>query len=162
MQIATPAANADAAQNSPFASAGQNSGSAFGQPSANPFAQAAPANQGTVSNSTNNPYPPDSTKQHPNGYISKDNFGNLSAFKGQQVVRKDGKFGVNIGGSFAKICFPDGPPAFNKDTALPLNAYDEDTLRRWKAFEAKGGATVFEDGVMPELPPPREVTVWDF
>ena len=31
-----------------------------------------------------------------------------------------------------------------------------------KQILAKGGATVFEDGVMPELPPPREVTVWDF
>lgn len=77
-------------------------------------------------------------------------------------MRKDGKVGVNIGGKFAMICFPDGPPPFNKDTALPLDAYDEDTMRRWRAFEAKGNPTIFEDGVMPELPPPREVTVWDF
>lgn len=160
MQNAPPSVQPNTA--SPFAQAGQT-GNAFGQPSAaNPFASG-PANQraGTAAQAVQGagPYPPGSSKQHPDGYITRDGFGNLSTFKGQRVIQKDGKPGVNIGGQFVKIWFPDGPPGYNKDTALPMEDYDPETLERWKAFEGTGQ---FKDGIMPELPPPREVTTWDF
>jgi nucleoporin NUP42 len=91
--------------------------------------------------------------------MTKDGFGNLSTFKGQRVIQKDGKPGMNVGGKFVKIWFPDGPPVYNKDTALPIEAYDQKTLEMWKAFEATGE---FKDKVIPDLPPPREATTWDF
>lgn len=82
-------------------------------------------------------------------------------FKNKPVsYNEDDKPGIKqFDGSWQRIWFPNGPPAFNQDTALPPEDYDEDSKRRWAAFAETGQ---FLDGVMPELPPPRECTVWDF
>lgn len=89
----------------------------------------------------------------------QDNYGQLSTFKGQRVITKDDKIGANIGGRFVRIWFPNGPPGYNKETELPADAYGEEDMKRWKAFEETGG---FADGVMPSVPPPRVMTKWDF
>ncbi|OAA56065.1 CCCH zinc finger domain protein [Cordyceps fumosorosea ARSEF 2679] len=129
----------------------------------NPFA-AAPANQAQPAAVTaaqgGNPYPPGSAKQHPaaESYTSRNMDGTLAAFKGKAVTYNDGKPGVRaFDGTWTRIWFPDGPPAYYKDTEAA--AYDQASTAQWKQFEQTGK---FADGVMPSVPPPRECTVWDF
>ncbi|KOS17812.1 Nucleoporin-like protein 2 [Escovopsis weberi] len=139
---------------------------------ANPFAQQqAPLQQqqqqqqpngvgGAASGSS--PYPPTSSRQHPpiSSYTSKDMNGRLVRFKDQPVTYKDGQPGIrSFDGAWSKIWFPNGPPGYNKDTELPLDAYDEGMKAMWMQFAQTGQ---FANGVIPELPPPRECTQWDF
>lgn len=85
--------------------------------------------------------------------------GTLAAFKGKAVSYKDGKPGIRqFDGTWAKIWFPDGPPAFYKDTEMPPDAYGDKDKEQWNKFMTTG---TFEGG-MPALPPPRECTQWDF
>lgn len=128
----------------------------FGKPSADagnnktPFGQ-----QPTVSASGG-------TDSHPplESYSSKGPTGRLSTFKGKSVVYKDGEAGTRgFDGTWARIWFPDGPPASCRDTLLPPGEYDERSRRQWEAFAETGK---FTGGVMPEVPPPRELTRWDF
>ncbi|KLP01494.1 NUP42-nuclear pore protein [Fusarium fujikuroi] len=145
----------------------------FGQPSnaapaaANPFATTqaqkppAAAAAATAATSTG-PYPPTSSRQHPpiESYSSKGMDGRLSMFKGKSVIYKDGKPGIReFDGTWRRIWFPDGPPAFSADTELPPEMYDDKSKGQWMAFAQTG---TFEGGLMPELPPPRECTLWDF
>ncbi|RGP78074.1 nucleoporin nup42, partial [Fusarium longipes] len=109
-----------------------------------------------------NPYPPNSSRQHPpiESYSSKGMDGQLSMFKGKHVVYKAGKPGVQeFDGSWRRIWFPDGPPGYSADTELPPEKYDDKSKAQWMAFAQTG---TFQDGLMPELPPPREYTLWDF
>lgn len=177
--FATGASPSPAAHN-PFATGGQQAAGV--PPKANPFAPAqastpaasnpfatsstAPAQQqqaGTAPSApAGNPYPPGSGKQHPpaESYISKGMDGTLSAFKGKAVSYNDGKPGIRaFDGTWTRIWFPNGAPAYYKDTELPIDSYDDKTKAQWLRFEQTG---VFADGVMPALPPPREYTVWDF
>lgn len=87
--------------------------------------------------------------------------GRLSMFRGKPVSYDgDGKPGIKgFDGSFQRIWFPDGPPAFNKDTALPPDAYDDVSKSQWASFAETGK---FANGIMPELPPPRDCTLWNF
>lgn len=169
-------------QPSPFAtgqpqqSQSQPAGGAFGQPPApsNPFAQnqttgsasqptaqAQPAAQGGAP--TASPYPPDSTRQHPpvSSYSAKGMDGRLSMFRDKPVTYNgDGLPGIRqFDGTWQRIWFPDGPPPFNRDTALPAGDYDEKSRAQWAAFAETGE---FSNGIMPELPPPRECTLWNF
>ena len=86
--------------------------------------------------------------------------GNLTMFRDKPVTYKDGRPGIRqFDGTWQRIFFPAGPPPFNKDTALPPNEYDEQMRSRWAAFAQTG---TFADGLMPELPPPRDCTLWNF
>ncbi|CAH0026291.1 unnamed protein product [Clonostachys rhizophaga] len=141
----------------------------------NPFAQpanagAAPANpfgthqpqQNVETGPQANPYPSDSTRQHPplDSYASKGMDGRLTMFKGKPVTYKDGLPGIRqFDGTWQRIWFPNGPPSFYKDTALPLEKSDDKTKAQWAAFAQSGN---FADGVMPALPPPRDCTLWNF
>jgi nucleoporin NUP42 len=173
-QPSQPQSNGFASQNNqqqtnnPFGQPSQPSQQVnpFGQPSnatpaaANPFAAGQP--QQPVAASSGSPYPPNSSRQHPpiESYSSKGMDGRLSMFKGKSVVYKDGKPGIQeFDGTWRRIWFPDGPPGYSADTELPPEKYDDKSKAQWMAFAQTGN---FEGGLMPELPPPRECTVWDF
>lgn len=80
-------------------------------------------------------------------------------FKGKPVTYEDGIPGIReFSGTWRRIWFPDGPPGFTQDTELPADQYDSKSKAQWMAFAQTG---TFQDGLMPELPPPRECTVWD-
>ncbi|KAM0347961.1 hypothetical protein ACHAPU_004462 [Fusarium lateritium] len=159
------------ATNNPFGQPSQPSqpsqqANPFGQPSnatpaaANPFAAGQP--QKPAAASSGGPYPPNSSRQHPpvESYSSKGMDGRLSMFKGKSVIYQDGRPGIReFDGSWRRICFPDGPPGYSADTELPPEKYDDKCKAQWVAFAQTGN---FEGGLMPELPPPRECTVWDF
>ncbi|RFU80073.1 ccch zinc finger domain-containing [Trichoderma arundinaceum] len=131
-------------------------------PQANPFAAAQqPAASGSAAGS-NNPYPPSSSRQHPpiESYSQKTMDGRLAMFKGKPVTYQDGQPGIrSFDGTWTRIWFANGPPGYNRDTELPLEEYSDALKTQWTTF-AKTGA--FADGVMPELPPPRVCTRWDF
>ncbi|KAI0838563.1 hypothetical protein F5Y06DRAFT_296639 [Hypoxylon sp. FL0890] len=180
---------------SPFAATNNNAfgvqqPSGFGAVASNPFAQAqaqAPPQQPQPQPQTrptpaikNNPYGPNSTKQHPapESYINKAPNGMIVSFNGQPVFYKwkvNDKYqdsmpqdatpkeppvpGVrNADGSWRKIFFPDGPPGYNKDTEPDPSMYNA-TI---KAAYATMTATGRFDGDMPEVPPMREDCVWNF
>lgn len=161
-------------QPSPFgAAANQASRPSFGQANASPFGQQQQAGQnpfaagqqsaqtGGAANS-NNPYPPNSSKQHPpiESYSTRTMDGRLATFKGKPVTYQGGQPGIRaFDGTWTRIWFPNGPPGYNKDTELPLEDYSDVVKKQWAAFAQTG---VFADGLMPELPPPRECTQWDF
>lgn len=171
--------------NQPFA---QNNASPFGQqpqqqqqqqpqPAANPFAQNQTNGASSQANpfgaaqqppaagagvGSNNPYPPGSSKQHPNidSYSSRSMDGRLTMFKGKPVTYMGELPGIRaFDGTWTRIWFPKGPPGYNKDTALPIEAYSDQLKNQWAAFAETGE---FAGGLMPELPPPRECTQWDF
>ncbi|KAL7805837.1 hypothetical protein V8C44DRAFT_340169 [Trichoderma aethiopicum] len=153
------------ANQAPRPSFGQNNASPFGQQqqaNQNPFAAAQqPAQPGGAAPS-NNPYPPNSSKQHPpiESYSTKTMDGRLATFKGKPVTYQDGQPGIRaFDGTWTRIWFPNGPPGYNKDTELPIEQYSDVVKKQWAAFAQTG---VFADGLMPELPPPRECTQWDF
>ncbi|KAF5002679.1 hypothetical protein FGRMN_217 [Fusarium graminum] len=173
-QPSQPQSNGFASQNNqqqtsnPFGQPSQPSQQAnpFGQPSnatsaaANPFATGQPQKQAAAS--SGGPYPPNSSRQHPpvESYSSKGMDGRLSMFKGKSVIYNDGKPGIReFDGTWRRIWFPDGPPGYSADTELPPEKYDDKSKAQWMAFAQTGN---FEGGLMPELPPPRECTVWDF
>lgn len=190
-----PSGFAAAAKN-PF---GQPSPSPFGAPATpaapaapaargNPFAQAqAQAQSQTQSQAAkpasgqNNPYAPDSKKQHPpvESYTARGLDGRLTAWMGQPVVYRwkagdryqdrrpeDAAAGEqpvpgvrNPDGSWRKILFPNGPPAYNRDTEPAEPADYTDAVRA--AYEKMGATGRFE-GDMPEVPPLREDCAWAF
>ncbi|KAH7246177.1 hypothetical protein BKA59DRAFT_477389 [Fusarium tricinctum] len=173
-QPSQPQSNGFASQNNqqqtnnPFGQPSQppQQANPFGQPSnatpaaANPFAAGQP--QQPAAASSGSPYPPNSSRQHPpvESYSSKGMDGRLSMFKGKSVIYKDGKPGIQeFDGTWRRIWFPDGPPGYSADTELPPEKYDDKSKAQWMAFAQTGN---FEGGLMPELPPPRECTVWDF
>ncbi|PHH75924.1 hypothetical protein CDD82_4215 [Ophiocordyceps australis] len=154
----------------------QNTNQPFGQPGlprANPFGapqtqqaqqlQQAQQTQHEAQNaSESSPYPPGSSKQHPliATFSSKGMDGRLALYKGKPVTYVDDKPVVrNLNGTLSRIWFPDGAPAYTSDTELPPEMYDEKTRTQWEEFASSG---IFTDGTMPELPPPRECTRWDF
>ncbi|KAF7555738.1 hypothetical protein G7046_g6480 [Stylonectria norvegica] len=109
-----------------------------------------------------NPYPPGSTRQHPpiESYSTKDMEGRLTMFKGKSVQYRNGKPGIReFDGTWKRIWFPNGPPGYAKDTEVPVEQYDEKCKAQWSAFAQTGK---FEGGLMPELPPRRECTLWNF
>lgn len=141
----------------------------FGQPSnglaqaANPFGTP-PVQQpaAAASASSGNPYPPGSSRQHPpiESYSSKGMDGRLVMFKGKPVTYQEEVPGIReFDGTWKRIWFPNGPPPYYKDTELPPDLYDDKSKSQWAAFAQTGN---FQDGLMPELPPPRECTQWDF
>lgn len=172
---------------SPFGQPSQPATTAFGQPSqpgGNPFAQAASvspfaaAAQQQPTNATptvaggagpsSSPYPPGANRQHPPyaGVKGMDN--RLQSWKGKPVTYKEieGKPtpGVqNFDGSFSKIWFPDGPPAYYKDTE-PERGYADAEKAQWQQFVSTGKFDLASagGGGMPEAPPMREFCSWDF
>lgn len=146
---------------------GQAASGPFGQPSGiQPSrdvgnAQVQPSSMADVPGG-GNPYPPGSNRKHPplSEYSTKGMAGELITFKGRPVRYKNGVPGTLApDGTWSRIWYANGPPAYNKDTELQPHEYDERTKAQWEAFANKG---TFADGIMPELPPPRECTRWDF
>jgi nucleoporin NUP42 len=155
----------------PFAqSASTSSPNPFGQrPSSsagsqsNPFAPSSQPAQAKVNGTASQgPYGPNAQFQHPplESYVSKDSNQRLRMFKGKPVVYKENEPGIqNRDGTWEKIWFPDGPPAYYGATELNSDAYTEDTKQAYLHVRETG---YFKDGVMPLLPPKREWCLWDF
>ncbi|KAI3339510.1 hypothetical protein F4824DRAFT_455594 [Ustulina deusta] len=154
----------------------------------NPFSQGMSQNQPTQTHpfqtpsSTANkpgPYAPGSTKQHPpaESYMAKAMNGQIAAFKNQPIVYK---WKVNDryqdqappnpsldqqipgirkpDGTWRKILFPGGPPAYNKDTEPDATQYDATVKATYDQMAASGRF----QGAMPEVPPMREDCLWTF
>ncbi|KUI66138.1 Nucleoporin AMO1 [Cytospora mali] len=176
----TPASN-------PFGAAGNTTAAPanpFGQPAqpaaSNPFAQGTSANTGfgrtaqpaaaATAAGGAGPYPPNASRQHPpySSYATKGPNGQLQAFKGKGITYKeiDGQQvpGIrNFDGSWAKIWFPDGPPAYYKDTE-PDRPYTDQEKAIYEKFVNTGKfelAGTGSRGGMPEAPPAREFCTWD-
>lgn len=154
----------------PFAqSASTSSPNPFGQrPSSsagsqsNPFAPSQPVQAKVNGTASQGPYGPNAQFQHPplESYVSKDNNQRLRMFKGKPVVYKENEPGIqNRDGTWEKIWFPDGPPAYYGATELNNDVYTEDTKQAYLHSRETG---YFKDGVMPLLPPKREWCLWDF
>ena len=165
---------------SPFASAGPLST----PQGPNPFLQQAGAATGAAQPSQyeKNPYPPDSSKQHPplSSYASRGPDGRLTAWMGQPVAYrwrvgdkyedkpppgataadKPVPFVRSRDGTWRKIFFPDGPPAYN-GTTEPENP-TTDYTEAIKAVYARMAAAGRFEGDMPEVPPMREDCAWAF
>jgi nucleoporin NUP42 len=93
-------------------------------------------------------------------YSTRDATGRLNMFKGKRVVYKEGQAGVqNRDGSWSKIWFPEGAPAYYKDTEMEDSAYDESTKEAYVKMRQAGS---FQGGVMPLVPPKREWCLWNF
>ncbi|KAI0179617.1 hypothetical protein GGR52DRAFT_206525 [Hypoxylon sp. FL1284] len=142
----------------------------------NPFAQP----QAAAPTAKNNPYAPDSSKQHPppESYIIKTMNGRVTQFNGQPVFYKwkvEDKYQDTLppdytnteppapgirktDGTWCKIFFPDGPPAYNKDTEPDRAQYTADIKAVYETMTAIGKFP----GPMPEVPPLREDCVWNF
>lgn len=169
----------------PFGQPSQPAANPFGQPAqpaANPFAKAsnsagpfgAPASQPTptatavgAANPTN-PYGPNASRQHPPYSGSKGMNNQLQMWKGKPVAYKviDEKptpVIQNFDSSFTKIWFPDGPPAYYKDTE-PEREYTDAEKAVWQKFASTGKFELAANGGggMPEAPPMREFCTWDF
>ena len=141
---------------------GQRPSSSSG-PQSNPFSPSTQASQLKVNgNASQGPYGPNAQFQHPplQSYISRDGNQRLRMFKGKPVVYKDNEPGIqNRDGTWEKIWFPDGPPAYYGATELDDDAYTEDIKQ---AYLHVRETSSFKDGIMPLLPPKREWCLWDF
>ncbi|KAG5980895.1 hypothetical protein E4U55_003536 [Claviceps digitariae] len=125
-------------------------------------AAAAPSTATTQSAGQANPYAPGSSRKHPSveSYTTRNADGTLATFKGKPVIYRDGDPGFrDVDGLWTRIWFPDGPPAYDKDTELSDDEYDEETRQQWLAFQQTGE---FPGGKIPMLPPPRDCLSWDF
>ena len=166
-------------QSAPFRQASATS-------NANPFARPSPtrssstANQGAIA--SDNPFALSTTKtqlqppaafmtttssnmvgpsvggQTSNAQMQKDTQGNLTMWNSKPVSYVDeepcyrGK-----DGSWQKIWYPDGAPAFVNSVALPDEVYDDATRESYQHLKERG---IFKDGVMPLLPPKKEWCSW--
>jgi nucleoporin NUP42 len=154
----------------------------FGQPTAippaNPFGQqpgiqnipsvnassSAPRQTESVANgiSVNGPYAPSATLKHPplQSYSSQDASQRLIMFRGKPVVYKGSEAGTrNRDGSWEKIWFPNGPPAYYRATEMDDDTYSEGIKAVYLHLRETGE---FQGGIMPFLPPKREWCLWDF
>ncbi|KAL1899305.1 hypothetical protein Cpir12675_001498 [Ceratocystis pirilliformis] len=156
--------------NSSFSTANSSNGntasstSGFGQASsapANPFgvppAPAAPAK-------TNDPYPPNSGKQHPpvEMYTTRNSqTQQLAIFKGRPVEYVSDVPGIRDSGSgvWRKILFPNGPPINYPATEISLDKMEATVKQQWEHFATSGS---FAGGKIPMQPPPRVACTWDF
>lgn len=85
--------------------------------------------------------------------------GQLAQWKNRPVSYKDGLPGYQgPSGAWTRIWFPDGAPVYYRDTELAPEEYDDKSKAQWMAFEQSG---TFTDGMMPALPPLRDVCTWD-
>ena len=157
--------NLDATKsNSPFPSTAALASNPFrAEPSAtnptnvNPFGKpahdASPSYQPAISGETTH---------HPplNSYATAGPNGRLETFKGRRVVYKDGQPGFEgRNRTWQKIWFPTGPPTINKDTEMEDGAYDDETKRAYVNLQQTG---IFQNDVMPMVPPKQEWCLWDF
>lgn len=152
----------------PFGRPAQPASNPFGQPAQQsalkPFGAAAPLPSALAPSSQGPQRQPDY-----NSYATKDPAtGQVTSWKGRAVARRemDGNPTVclpNPDGTFSKIWFPDGPPAFYKDTE-PVREYEQAEKDVWAAFAATGKFQLAAagGGGMPLAPPMRALTRWDF
>ncbi|KAI4175853.1 MAG: hypothetical protein LQ343_001467 [Gyalolechia ehrenbergii] len=158
---------------------GQNLGT-FGQPTqpaAPAFGQpAAPSSTGIFGNPTVKPsvqapatpptaLAPQASKAAPtNAKFETDREGNrrLLNWQGKKVtyVGEDPCFKNARDGGWEKIWFPEGPPSFKNTQEYP-DGYvpDEAAIENLKHFLQHG---VGLDGLIPDIPPPRDMITWNF
>lgn len=158
---------------------GQNLG-AFGQPtqpSAPTFGQpAAPTSTGMFGNSSVQPstQAPAAASVAPMQQASKatlanakfetDRGGNrrLVSWQGKRVtyVDEDPCFKNASDSGWEKIWFPEGPPSFTDKTQEYPDGYvpDEAAMENFKHFCQRG---VGLDGLIPDMPPPRDMITWN-
>ncbi|KAI9845414.1 MAG: hypothetical protein M1837_004892 [Sclerophora amabilis] len=110
-----------------------------------------------------NPYHPESKFVHPDlrTYSVRDASNKLLTWHSKPVHYIDNEpcFKRDDDGTWEKIQFPDGPPAYNPDTEFPELEYDEETKEAYLFLREHG---YFKDDWMPNLPPRREWCTWDF
>ncbi|KAK6220618.1 40S ribosomal protein S20 [Pestalotiopsis sp. IQ-011] len=170
------------AASNPFSS-GSNATQAPAAAASNPFGQPVSNGVGAASNTamngiggmsaqsaapqaptgaapTGSPYPPGSSKQHPSidSYASRMGT-RMIRFKNMPVAYKADKPGVQNGGVWSKIWFPNGPPNYYADTEPIDKAAYTDNIH--KVYEESARTGRFADA-MPEVPPVREDCAWDF
>ncbi|KAI9723613.1 MAG: hypothetical protein M1812_000913 [Candelaria pacifica] len=109
-----------------------------------------------------NPYDTITSLSHPDirQYSIRDPRNFMLAWKGRPVtyVDKVPCFKRADDGTLERIWFPDGPPAYNKGTELPMEEYDEVTKDAYLFMRDNAS---FKDGLMPMMPPRREWSKWD-
>jgi nucleoporin NUP42 len=110
-----------------------------------------------------NPYPEGTKFVHPDlrTYSTRDPSNRLLTWKSKPVMYVGNKpcFERSQDKKMERISYPDGPPAYNKDTELPESMYDEKTKAAYLFMRDKG---YFKDDWIPNLPPRREWCKWDF
>ncbi|KAG9230429.1 hypothetical protein BJ875DRAFT_537145 [Amylocarpus encephaloides] len=93
-------------------------------------------------------------------YSSTGSDGRLTMFKGQKIVYRGEVPGIqNRDGSWAKIWFPKGAPNSSKDSEMDPALYDEKTETAYLHARQTG---MFDNGVIPLLPPKVEWCSWEF
>jgi nucleoporin NUP42 len=159
--IGQPNGFASLANNQPDPNKPSHDGNAFAQQpnSGNPFGQPTQSTPAAFQSASPVAAGPDG--QPPiESYASKGMDGRLSMFKGKPVSYKDDLPGIReFDGTWHRIWFPNGAPPPNKDALLPPEEYNDEMKQQWAAFSKTGK---FEGGILPELPPPRDCTSWDF
>ncbi|KAK6834755.1 hypothetical protein PG987_009449 [Apiospora arundinis] len=148
---------ATAAPSNPFGQpmsngTGVQAANPFGQPQAQPAAGGAPA-AGAAAAAKGAPGNPLRTQQHETTSALR--------FLRQPVMYKDATTpGLrNPDGTFRKIWFPNGPPAYYRGTEPDDPAsYTDDVKKAYADMHANGRFV----GMMPDVPPLREDCVWDF
>lgn len=137
---------------------GKPASSGFGAPTTNGFG--GDISNGIAASNAPSPYAPNSTKQHPNVSITSDGV-KLTSFKGQRVVYKDNKPGVqNPDNSWRRIWMPKGPPNYTPTTEPEdPSLYDANVKAAYQAMANNGYRF---QGDMPTVPPMREDCLWDF
>ena len=154
----------------------------FGQPSTaapNPFGQRRTSTANQPVPSFGQPPGPSNSQQPPTGpaanranvrstsgqgtndvQVQKDSQNKIASWKGMPVRYFDDEpCYKGSDGSWQRVWFPDGPPAFTKTVNLPDEAYDEATKANYRHMKEMG---TFKDGIMPALPPKREWCSWNF
>ncbi|KAK1828745.1 nucleoporin AMO1 [Podospora conica] len=152
----------------PAAASAFGGGGAFGSANTAPAA-ATPAPTGPAAHGQG-PYPSNASRQHPDpsSYSSKGPDNRLRMWKGRPVryvpepnTNKEVPMYQGSNGNAVRIWFPDGPPAYTAETeAADPKVYDDPAVQQqWASFMQTG---VFAGGMMPEVPPKRELCQWDF
>lgn len=145
----------------PFALAGNNLQSTPSSQLAGPANSFNQPKHPQASNTNTFPRPATTASSSTPVDAKRDSQGKLITWKGTAVQHVDNEICYKdpIDGTWKKIWFPDGPPAFTKAAELPDEAYDESTRESYRFLGEHG---IFKDGLMPELPPRREWCNWNF
>ncbi|KAJ9624047.1 hypothetical protein H2203_005495 [Taxawa tesnikishii (nom. ined.)] len=141
-------------------------GSAFGQASTpgqttttTPSAPVPVANPFSVATSQSTPVLP--ATADPSTYLRVLADGTLLSFKQRPVTYIDSQpHYQRSDGTMERIWHAAGPPAPNPDVEAPPETYDLPAMKDLKSLYEKAQTVGFEGGVIPEVPPKREWTVF--
>lgn len=137
----------------------------FGKPAAQPASTGIFGNLPTTSTGSTAPSTQAKQGTPSNAKFGQDQRGNriLLSWQGQNVSYIDDDPCIKHpgDGGWQKIWFPDGPPTFTSKTQEYPEEYvlDEGAKENFKHFMQHG---VGSDGLVPDVPPPRDMISWDF